>query len=142
MDMQSKKRMTLKFIQLLSISTLLSLSTLGHAGFGESLRELRGTLSELSQTAKEISGVGKEVGLTSNSGKSNKQQENSDHSVGQTLYPKVNNLSLYQSSSKSSSVIKKLSKNTDLIFSGQAQNGLMKVTTEHGDGWVESHLVH
>ena len=46
-------------------------------------------------------------------------------------------------SNKSSKVKTKLSKNSDIIYAGNvSSNGLIEVTTEYGNGWVESHLIH
>lgn len=109
-----------------------------HAGFADSMRDLRGTLSQITDTTKEITGVTKELGGFKSGGNAN----SSNFKSGQSLYPKINNLALYQSANKSSSVLTKLTKNTDLIFSGNASNnGFIEVTTEHGNGWVEAHLV-
>lgn len=108
---------------------------------------MRGAVTEIFQAAKEVTDVSKEMGLNAGDNsnkqqdKANTQQANANFTVGQTLFPKINNISLFQASSKSSSVMKKLTKTTDLIFTGQTQNGLMQVTTEHGEGWVEAHLI-
>ena len=109
-----------------------------HAGFADSMRDLRGALSQITDTTKEISGVTKELGGFKSNGNAN----SSNYKAGQSVYPKINNLALYQSANKSSTVLTKLSKSTDLVFSGNASNnGFIEVTTEHGNGWVEAHLV-
>jgi hypothetical protein len=130
----------MKKYQTLLIGSLFLFTTSTHAGFADSIRELRNTIGQLSDTTKEITGVTKEVGALSGSG--SEQATSTQYSSGQTLYPKLNNVSLYESASKSAPVIKKLTKSTDLVFTGKAhKSGFIQVTTEYGDGWVESHLI-
>jgi len=128
--------MKISSILLLSFSAAFTASA--QAGFAETMRELRNTLGQITDTTKEVTGTAKELGGFTSGGNTN----SSSFKSGQSLYPKINNLALYQSANKSSSVLTKLTKSTDLIFSGNASNnGFIEVTTEHGNGWVESHLV-
>ena len=73
----------------------------------------------------------------------NETSTNIERTIGQKITPKLNNLPLYETSNKSSKVKTKLSKNSDIIYAGNvSSNGLIEVTTEYGNGWVESHLIH
>jgi hypothetical protein len=122
----------------LALSATYMLCAQTHAGFADSMRDLRGALSQITDTTKEITGVSKEFGSFKGTANTN----NSNYKAGQSVYPKINNLALYQTANKSSSVLTKLSKSTDLVFSGNASNnGFIEVSTEHGNGWVEAHLV-
>ncbi|WP_147394209.1 hypothetical protein [Acinetobacter tianfuensis] len=127
-------------LSLLILSAMTALTPAAHAGFADTMRELRGTLNQITETTKELSGTAKEVsGFGSGANSSN---ANASYTAGQRLYPKINNLALYQSPNKSSPVVSKLSKNTDVVFAGNMnKNGLIEVSTEYGNGWIESHLV-
>ena len=96
-------------------------------------------MGQVSETTKQVAGISQDVRGTAGQNQQAGMQTNLV--AGQTLRPKVNNISLYQSPNKSSAVIQKLSKSTDLVFSGNMQQGLYEVATDHGTGWVESHLV-
>ncbi|QER40644.1 hypothetical protein F2A31_13430 [Acinetobacter suaedae] len=109
------------------------------AGFADTLRDLRNTLGQVSETTKQVAGISQDV--RGAAGQNQQAGMQTNLAAGQTLRPKVNNISLYQSPNKSSAVIQKLSKSTDLVFSGNMQQGLYEVATDHGTGWVESHLV-
>lgn len=122
---------------MLSIISLCAFNT--QAGFADSMRELRNSLGQFNETTKVVTGTAKDM---TGFGANKQLVAQSGFTVGQRLYPKINNLPLYQSSNKSSLVTSKLSKNTDVIFAGNTNpNGLIEVTTEYGNGWVESHLV-
>ena len=104
------------------------------------MRDLRNTLNQFNETSKEVSNTAKE--WTGSRATTNSNYAANGFSMGQQLRPKINNLPLYQTADKSSQVINKLSKNADIIFAGNmTKTGLIEVTTEHGNGWIESHLV-
>lgn len=133
-------KITNTLISILILPALLSVSLSSQAGFGDSLRELKGTLTELTDTNKEITGFSKEV---VGNRASTQPQYTAGYHLGQNLSPKVNNRPLYQSANKSAPVMTKLSKSSTLVFAGNSHHsGLIEVTTDYGNGWIEAHLVH
>lgn len=127
-------------ISILILSAALPVSISSQAGFADSLRDLKGTLSQLTDTTKEVTGFSKEV-LGNRAG--TQPQYTTGYNLGQNLSPKVNNLPLYQGANKSGPVMTRLSKSSTLVFAGNSHNsGLIEVTTDYGNGWVEAHLVH
>ncbi|RZF53088.1 hypothetical protein EXE30_08150 [Acinetobacter halotolerans] len=122
---------------LIIVSVMIPMNS--HAGFADTLRDLRNTLGQVSETTKQVAGISQDVKNTS--GQNQQAAIQTNLVTGQTLRPKINNISLYQSANKSSAVMYKLSKSTDLVFSGNVQQGLYEVATDHGTGWVEGHLV-
>ncbi|MDO7413070.1 hypothetical protein Q5X48_14765 [Acinetobacter baumannii] len=110
-----------------------------YAGIADTLRDLRNTLGQVTDATKQVSGLSQD--LKGATGQKQQTVLSSNLIAGQTVHPKVNNVLLYQSSDKSSIVIHKLSKSTDLVFSGNAQQGFYEVVTDYGTGWVEGHLV-
>lgn len=95
------------------ILTVIGITTLSspfsHAGFADTMRDLRSTLGQISATTKELGALRADSSQVSSN-------SNSSLSAGQWLHPKINNLALYQSPSKSAPVLGKLQKNTDIIF--------------------------
>lgn len=123
----------------LIFASLIIAPTFSHAGFADSLRDLRSSISQISGATKEASDLTKEVtGLT---GSGSGRASGSSAASGQVLYPKINNVKLYQSANKGSSVVTKLSKGSEMVYSGNSSGAFHQVTTEHGDGWVEASLV-
>ncbi len=130
----------MKISPMILMFTIFASSMSSYAGFADSLRDLRGTLSQINETTKEVAGTAKE--MTKFRG-NNETSTNIERTIGQKITPKLNNLPLYETSNKSSKVKTKLSKNSDIIYAGNvSSNGLIEVTTEYGNGWVESHLIH
>lgn len=130
----------MKISYLILASSLSLICIQSNAGFADTMRDLRSTLSQFNETSKEVSNTAREWTGSRTNNTSN--YTNSSFTVGQQLRPKINNLPLYQSADKSGVVLNKLSKSADIIFAGNAtKTGLIEVTTEYGNGWIESHLV-
>ena len=130
----------MKIRHLVIVSSLSLASIPVYAGFADTMRDLRNTLNQFNETSKEVSNTAKE--WTGSRATTNSNYAANGFSMGQQLRPKINNLPLYQTADKSSQVINKLSKNADIIFAGNmTKTGLIEVTTEHGNGWIDPHLV-
>lgn len=121
-------------------AALISVPLTAQAGLADSLRDIRSTISQINNTADEASSLGQEVtGMVG--GGSTGSATTTGIAAGQILYPKINNVSVYQSANKSSNVLHKLSKSTEMVYSGSSNAGFHMVTTEHGEGWVEATMV-
>lgn len=51
----------MKISPLILVFTIYASSTSSYAGFADSLRDLRGTLSQINETTKEVAGTAKEM---------------------------------------------------------------------------------
>lgn len=60
---------------------------------------------------------------------------------GDTLLGKINGVKIYQQATKTGAEVAVLSKADELVFMGEEQAGLVKVSSGKGDGWVDRLLV-
>ena len=107
----------------------LGLTATAHAGPFDGLRELRGALSEVTQTTREASQFNKEMQGVSGGG---------GVSAGAVLVSKTGSARIYQEPSKSS---RSLGQSSQMVFTGNDANGFYSVSTEQGDGWVQKLVV-
>jgi len=110
-------------------------------GFLDSLREVRGTLGEVTGTAREADRLGKEVGINQGGNTKSQKSDNRELQPGDVLQGKISNLSVYTESRKDAPVLMRVSKSEEMIYMGEESAGLLRVTTTKGEGWVEKILV-
>ena len=60
---------------------------------------------------------------------------------GDVLVPKLDKIKVLKESDKKSAKLITASKNDQLVFMGEEQNGMYRVTTTEGEGWVDKLLV-
>lgn len=127
----------------LTACALVLTSGLSHAGLFDDLREMRGAISEVSQTAKEASAAAKELsGATGQSNASgNSQSTGGALKNGDTMVGKIGNTKVYKEPSKKSTVVATLGKNEEMIYTGTDANGFYSVASSNGEGWVDKVLV-
>ena len=78
----------MKISPLILMFTIFASSMSSYAGFADSLRDLRGTLSQINETTKEVAGTAKE--MTKFRG-NNETSTNIERTIGQKITPKLNN---------------------------------------------------
>jgi hypothetical protein len=61
--------------------------------------------------------------------------------AGDILVPKINGINLFDTSDKNKPSKRKLQRNDELIYLGSEDNGMVKVQTSDGEGWLELILV-
>ncbi len=61
--------------------------------------------------------------------------------AGQTMLGKIAGVKVYTQPSKTSEKLVVLSKTDEVIYMGEERDGLYRVTTEKGDGWVDKLLL-
>lgn len=141
-------RMPHPSLALMITCSLALLPTASQAGFADSLRSLRDTVNQITYTTSDVKSMSQEVGdfvgiknlptqpqvVTANTG--------TTLVSGQVMSTKINTVSLYQTADKTSAVLQKLPKGSEVVFSGAVKNGLYLVTTEFGEGWVDANLVY
>jgi len=113
---------------------------MAYAGVFDGLRELRGTISETSNTVKEASELGKQITPDK---KSDAQEpaQSLEIKSGDLLQSKLAKLKLMRDPSKKSPSLGTISKSDEMIFMGEEKEGLYKVSTAEGEGWVDKLLV-
>lgn len=63
------------------------------------------------------------------------------YSAGDVLVPKINGINFFQTADKSKPPKKKLQRADEVIYLGEEENGLVKVQTPDGEGWLEAILI-
>ncbi len=66
---------------------------------------------------------------------------NSGYQSGDILVPKLAKVKVLKESDKKSTKLITVSKSDQLVFMGEEQNGMYRVTTAEGEGWVDKLLV-
>lgn len=124
---------------------MLSAYNVSHADLMGDLRSLRGTLSEVTQTSKELSEASKQTGLISNDATANQSATNpsasGDLKSGDVLYGKLSKTRLLSDSNRRSKNVAQLSQSEQMIYMGEEVNGFYRVTATAGEGWVDKLLV-
>lgn len=126
--------------KILSVAVLLS-SQMVYAGLGDSLRELRGTVSEMTNTSREVGELSKEVGVGSKDESKTTTVISTEIKSGDAIVAKMNKVKVHTEANKKSAKLLQLSKSDELIYMGEEQNGMYKVSTSEGEGWVDKLLV-
>lgn len=120
----------------------LVIANLAYADLAGDLRSLRGTVSEMANTSKELSTISgqansnQQANTSQNTGASSRELKSGD-----VLTSKINKIKLFKEPSKKSDKAGMLSKGEDMIYMGEEANGFYKVTATNGEGWVEKLLV-
>ncbi|MBF4988133.1 SH3 domain-containing protein [Methylophilus sp. 14] len=122
---------------------LLMLYSESRADLASDLRQLRSTISETAKTSKEL---GSFAGSTEDSRNSdaNESAGTTRQGVkeGDILVAKISNIKLFKEPSKKSVSIGTLSKQDEMIYTGNQVDGFYSVTTSNkDDAWVEKILV-
>lgn len=116
----------------------------------ESLRKLRTTVDEVSKTGRELNELKNSVAPgTATDARPNQQPQQpasaastvSAVQAGDVLFGKVANVKVYRDANKQSTALGQIAKSEELIYMGEEQNGLYKVTSSSGEGWVDKLLV-
>ena len=134
--------------RLLATSTvtamILSPLSAANAGFLDSLNSIRSVVSDIGYTANSVSyttNSAKEMtnnlGLT---GTTSTAQDNQTLKSGDMLVSKLASLKLYADSRKAQ-LSKTLSQEDQMVYLGEEANGMLYVSTDKGDGWVQKPLV-
>lgn len=125
----------------ISLTILLLLNVgVANADLGGSLRELRGTISEMTSTSREVGELNKEVSPTKSTD-AGKNGATGDIKSGDAIVPKMNKVKVFKEANKKSAKLMQLSKSDELIYMGEEQNEMYRVTTSEGEGWVDKLLV-
>lgn len=126
------------------VSTLLlMLYSESHADLSSDLRQLRNTISETAKTSKELGNLTGSTEDSRNSG-ANEGVGTIGQGVkeGDILVAKISNIKLFKEPSKKSVPIGTLSKQDEMIYTGNQVDGFYSVTTSNkDDAWVEKILV-
>lgn len=61
--------------------------------------------------------------------------------AGETLRSKITGIKVYRQPNKSGEALATLVKNDDVVYLGDEQNGLYRVASPHGEGWVDKLLL-
>jgi hypothetical protein len=115
-------------------------SEMANAGLYDDLRELRGTISETSRTAKEATELGKVI-TPEKKPEVQAPAQTSDINSGDVLKSKLGKLKLFSAPSKKSASLGQVSKADEMIFMGEEKEGFYRVTVSDGEGWVDKLLV-
>ena len=116
----------------------------------ESLRKLRTTVDEVSKTGRELNELKNSVAPSTTTETRPTQQPQQPASAattgsaiqaGDVLFGKVANVRVYRDANKQSTALGQIAKSEELIYMGEEQNGLYKVTSASGEGWVDKLLV-
>jgi hypothetical protein len=119
----------------------------------ESLRKLRTTVDEVSKTGRELNELKNSVapGTTTETRPAQQAQQPANVAspvnavsalqAGDILFGKVANVKVYRDANKQSTALGQIAKSEELIYMGEEQNGLYKVTSASGEGWVDKLLV-
>lgn len=114
-----------------------------NAGLGDSLRELRGTIGEMTSTSREVGELSKEVTPTKSpeTAKPEANATSTEIKSGDTITAKMDKVKVLKEANKKSAKLVQLTKSDELIYMGEEQNGMYRVTTSEGEGWVDKLLV-
>lgn len=124
---------------ILTVMVLLA-SEMACAGLYDDLRELRGTISETSRTAKEAGELGKTM-TPEKKPEAQATAQSSEIKTGDVMQSKLAKLKLLSEPSKKSPSLGTISKSDEMIFMGEEKEGFYRVTTEDSEGWVDKLLV-
>ncbi|PKO46193.1 MAG: hypothetical protein CVU29_06565 [Betaproteobacteria bacterium HGW-Betaproteobacteria-22] len=119
---------------------LLSSQSVYAEGVWDALRELRGTVREVSGAAQEAQELSKAVGVGQNSS-AQPQQSGGEPQAGDVIFSKITNLAIFKEANKKSSVLMRISKSDEMVYTGEEVNGFFRVATDKGEGWVDKILV-
>lgn len=119
---------------------LLSAYNVSHADLMGDLRSLRGTLSEVTQTSKELGDASKQTGLISSEPATN-PSASGELKSGDILYGKLSKTRLLSDSNRKSKNLAQLPQSEQMIFMGEEVGGFYRVTASAGEGWVDKLLV-
>lgn len=126
----------------LSAAVLMLLASTASAGLGDSLRELRGTIGEITNTSREVGELNKEVGTKSTeTAKTEAASTSTEIKSGDSVVAKMDKVKVHKTADKKSAKLVQLSKSDEVIYMGEEQNGMYRVTTTEGEGWVDKLLV-
>lgn len=116
--------------------------SVANAGLGDSLRELRGTIGEMTNTSREAGQLAKEV-TPEKSPETAKSDASATTEIksGDAIVPKMDKVKVLKEANKKSAKLMQLSKTDEVIYMGEEQNGMYRVTTSEGEGWVDKLLV-
>lgn len=128
-------------MRFVSAVLLMLLAGVAHAGLGDSLRELRGTISEVTNTSREVGELSKEVTPTKSPEATKTNTNSTEIKSGDTIVAKMDKVKVLKEANKKSAKLVQLSKTDEVIYMGEEQNGMYKVTTSEGEGWVDKLLV-
>lgn len=132
----------------LSATAMMSAANIpaANAGFLDSLSTIRSVVSDIGYTANSVSyaknsakEMSDNLGLTGKLGKSQATTDDSFNS-GDVLVSKLATIKLYADSGKTQ-LNKTLSKADPMVFLGEEVNGMLHVSSDQGDGWVQKPLV-
>lgn len=114
-----------------------------HADLAGDLRALRGTVSEMANTSKELSNLTGSSDASSPSTATNEPVTTpSSLNEGDILMSKIANIKLFKEPSKKADRAASLTKSDEMIYTGTQANGFYAVATANkGEGWVEKILV-
>lgn len=117
-------------------------ASIANAGLGNSLRELRGTIGEITNTSREAGQLAKEV-TPEKLPEATKPEASISTEIksGDTVVPKMDKVKVLKEANKKSAKLAQLSKSEEVIYMGEEQNGMYRVTTSEGEGWVDKLLV-
>lgn len=121
--------------------TALLITEIANAGWDDSLRELRGTVGEMKNTSREMGRLGNEVGVANKEYSKATTATSTEINSGDALVAKMNKVKVHREANKGSAKLLQLSKSEEVIYMGEVQNGMYKVTTPEGEGWVDKLLV-
>jgi len=131
-------------MRFISLAAALMLSSgVANAALLDGLRELRGTLGEVTQTNREVGELGRQVTpeKTPESQRQQSQSVSGSLQSGDVLVSKIASVKVYSEANKKSAKLMQLSKSDELIYMGEELNGLYRVTAPDGEGWVDKLLV-
>lgn len=123
------------------VFVLISSGNVFAEGAWDSLRELRGTVREITGTAREAQELSKEVGVGQSANAQSQQQGSANPQAGDVIYSKITNLAVYKEANKKASVLLRVSKSDEMVFTGEESGGFLRVATDKGEGWVDKVLV-
>lgn len=120
---------------------LMLFASFADAGVLDGLRELRGTIGEVTQTNREIDRLGREVSPAQTPVTKSSVSQSGVLQSGDVLVSKIANVKIYSEANKKSAQVMQVSKHDEIIYMGEEQNGLYHITAPNGEGWVDKLLV-
>lgn len=119
------------FLSVISMS-----STLVSAGLLDDLRQIRGSVTEVSRSVNEVKNISKEISPDE------KTKPHGTYQAGDVLTGKISSVHIFSEPSKSSRKIATLARNEEAIFTGSEVNGFYSVSTASNvEGWVGKLLI-
>jgi len=126
--------------KLVILIALLGAHGLTHADLAGDLRSLRNTVTEMTQTGKELGAISNQPNQLSVQNQANQSITNELKS-GDILLGKLGKTKLLSDSNRKSKNLVQLSKSDEMIFMGEEKDGFYRVTANAGEGWVDKLLV-